>query len=103
MESTQNSGPHNVAELLAPGEKTVSFWQCRFHAGTDDDNEARPPTPSRAHRNHHCDELRPAASPPVDNQTTSKVLSPQPVDNFVDSSFSSIWPSLGQLIGGAGR
>jgi hypothetical protein len=23
----------NVAELLAPGEKTVSFWQCRFHEG----------------------------------------------------------------------
>lgn len=27
----------NVAERLAPRHKTVSFWQCRFPAGTDTD------------------------------------------------------------------
>jgi len=29
-----------------------------------------------------------AVSPPVDNQTATSVLFPQPVDNFVDSSSS---------------
>src|SRR5690242_1594735 len=28
--------PVNVAELLAPGEKTVSFWQGRFHGSAQD-------------------------------------------------------------------
>ncbi len=94
----------NVAELLALGDKTVSFWQCRFHTGPAQANEARTPTPSRAHGMHeNCDELRPAASPPVDSKTTTNFLCPQPVDNFVDRSFSSIWPSLGRPLGGASR
>jgi hypothetical protein len=85
----------NVAERLAPGQKTVSFWQCRFHNVAATDNEARMPDTSRAHSTHHrCDEPRPAASSPVDNTTTTAVLSPQPVDNYVDSSSSFIWSFL---------
>ena len=34
----------------------------------------------------HRDELRHEVSSPVDNKTATSVLSPQPVDNFVDSS-----------------
>jgi hypothetical protein len=91
----------NVAERLAPGQKTVSFWQCRFHTGAATDNEARTPDTSRAHRaHHHCDEPRPAASPPVDNRATTAVLSPQAVDNHVDSSSSFIWSSLDRPQGG---
>jgi hypothetical protein len=85
----------NVAERLAPAQKTVSFCQCRFHTGPAPDNEARMPDTSRAHRlHHHCDEPRPAASTPVDNRATTAVLSPQPVDNYVDSSSSFLWSSL---------
>jgi len=77
----------NVAERLALGKKTVSFCQCRFDNETATDNEAEMPNRSRAHRLHHlCDEPRPAASTPVDNRATTAVLSPQPVDNYVDSS-----------------
>ena len=94
--------PNNVAERLAPEEKTVSFWQCRFDNGMATDNEAGMPRQSRAHRaHHHCDEPRPAASPPVDNRATTTVLSPQPVDNYVDSSSSFIWPSLDRPRGGS--
>ena len=85
----------NAAERLAPGEKTVSFCQCRFDNETATDNEAGMPTKSRAYSSHHhCDEPRPAASSPVDNRATTAVLSPQPVDNYVDSSSSFLWPSL---------
>ena len=82
----------NVAERLALGKKTVSFCQCRFDNETATDNEAGMPNKSRAHRpQHHCDEPRPAASLPVDNRATTAVLSPQPVDNHVDSSSSFLW------------
>jgi hypothetical protein len=93
--------PKNVAERLAPDEKTVSFCQCRFDNETATDNEAGMPTQSRAHRTpHHCDEPRPAASSPVDNRAAATVLSPQPVDNYVDSSSSFLWSSLDRPQGG---
>jgi hypothetical protein len=94
--------PRNVAEWLELGQKTVSFCQCRFDNETATDNEARMPTQSRAHSaQHHCDEPRPAASPPVDNRATTAVLCPQPVDNYVDSSSSFIWSSQDRPRGGA--
>lgn len=86
----------NVAERLALRKKTVSFWQCRSDIGTATDNEARTPDQSRAHRvPNHCDEPRPAAFSPVDNRAAATVLSPQAVDNYVDSSSSFSWWSLG--------
>ena len=88
----------NVAERLAPGQKTVSFCQCPFHTGAAKDNEAGMTTQSRAHSTQLlCDEPRPVAYPSVDNRTTTTVLSPQPVDNYVDSSSSSFcrpWSGL---------
>ena len=91
----------NVAERLAPGQKTVSFCQCRFDNETATDNEAGMPTQSRAHRtHHHCDEPRLVAFPPVDNRTTTTVLSPQPVDNYVERSSSFIRSSLDRPQGG---
>lgn len=91
----------NVAERLAPAQKTVSFCQCRFDNEMATDNEVRMPTKSRAHRpQYRCDEPRPAASSPVDNRTTTAVLSPQPVDNYVDSSSSFVWSSLQRPRGG---
>jgi hypothetical protein len=98
----QNIPMRNVAERLAPGQKTVSFCQCRFDNETATDNEAGMPNQSRAHRTHyHCDEPRPAAFPPVDNRATATVLSPQPVDNYVDSSSSFIWSSPERPQGGS--
>ena len=93
--------PNNVAERLAPAEKTVSFCQCRFDNGMATDNKAGMPTTSRAHSAyHHCDEPRPAAFPPLDNRAKTAVLSPQPVDNYVDSSSSFLWSSLDRPQGG---
>jgi hypothetical protein len=99
--SPANLPLQNVAERLAPGQKTVSFCQCRFDNGMATDNEVRMPTQSRAHSaRYHCDEPRPPASPLVDNRATTAVLSPQPVDNYVDSSSSFLWSSLGRPRGG---
>jgi hypothetical protein len=64
--TSQKEAAANVAELLAPGKKTVSFCQCRFHIEAAEDNEAGASTPPRAHR-AHCDEPRRAMSRPVDN------------------------------------
>jgi hypothetical protein len=92
----------NVAERLAPEQKTVSFCQCRFDNETATDNEAGMPTQSRAHRTHHsCDEPRPEASLSVGNRATTAVLCPQPVDNYVDSSSSFLWSSLKRPRGGS--
>src|SRR3954469_1535081 len=92
----------NVAERLALGQKTVSFCQCRFDNETATDNEAGMPKKSRAHRlHHHCDEPRPAASTWIGNRATTTVLSPQAVDNYVDSSSSFIWSSLDRPLGGS--
>src|SRR3954469_24087277 len=91
----------NVAERLALGQKTVSFCQCRFDNETATDNEAGMPTKSRAHSvHHHCDEPRPVAFLPVDNRATAAVLSPQAVDNYVDSSSSFLWSSPDRPRGG---
>ena len=96
-----NQPTPNVAERLAPAQKTVSFCQCRFDNGMATDNEVRMPTKSRARRpQYRCDEPRPAASSPVDNRTTTAVLSPQPVDNYVDSLSSFLWSSLQRPRGG---
>jgi hypothetical protein len=98
----ENIGVRNVAERLALGQKTVSFCQCRFDNEMATDNEAGMPTKSRAHRAHyHCDEPRPAVFLPVDNRATATVLSPQPVDNYVDSSSSFIWSSPQRPRGGS--
>src|SRR5690242_12788129 len=98
---TAKEPARNVAELLAPGKKTVSFCQCRFHNGSATDNEAGMPTQSRAHRSQdHCDEPRPVVSLPVENRATTAVLCPQPVDNYVDSSSSFLWSSLDRPRGG---
>lgn len=78
----------NVAELLAPGEKTVSFWQGRFHIGSAKDNEARTPTLRREPTVCTVMSSGIKVSSPVDNLTATSVLFPQPVDNFVDSSSS---------------
>jgi hypothetical protein len=100
--SPANIAAQNVAERLAPAKKTVSFCQCRFDNETATDNEAGMHNKSRAHRaHHHCDEPRPAASLPVDNRATTAVLSPQPVDNFVDSSSSFLWSSPRRPRGGS--
>lgn len=97
-------GSSNVAELLALREKTVNFWQCRFDIGTSKTTEARIPTPSRVHGTPpHRDELRPAISAQLDNEAKTKPFTPQLVDNFVDSSFSSNWPTLGRPRGGVAR
>jgi hypothetical protein len=91
----------NVAERLAPEQKTVSFCQCRFDNETATDNKAGMPTKSRAHSaRYHCDEPRPAASPALDNRATAAVLSPQPVHNYVDSSSSFLRSSLDRPQGG---
>ena len=96
--------PRNVAERLELGQKTVSFCQCRFDNETATDNEAEMPNRSRAHRLHYtCDEPRPAASTPVDNRATTAVLSPQPVDNYVDRSSSFLWSSSDRPLGGTRR
>ena len=92
---------NNVAERLAPAKKTVNFCQCRFDNGMATDNKAGMPTTSRAHSAyHHCDEPRPAAFPALDNRAKTAVLSPQPVDNYVDSSSSFLWSSLDRPRGG---
>ncbi len=96
--------PANVAERLAPEQKTVSFCQCRFDNDSATDNQAGMPTKSRAHSpQHHCDEPRPAAFSPVDNRATATVLSPQPVDNYVDRASSFIWSSPDRPQGGTRR
>ena len=70
----RNLPPGNVAERLADAQKTVNFWQCRSHIGSAPDNEARKPDGSRAHSVVFiCDELRPAASPPVDDRAAATV------------------------------
>ena len=90
----------NVAELLALGKKTVSFCQCRFHVRTARDNRARITTPPRAHgMTRHRDELRATTSTPVDNAAATNAPTPQPVDNFVDSSLPPFWPTLGRPLG----
>ena len=104
LPAEQKLPAQNVAERLALGKKTVSFCQCRFDNETATDNEAGMPNQSRAHSSHHhCDEPRPAASLPVDNRATTAVLSPQPVDNFVDRSSSFLWSSLDRPQGGTGH
>jgi hypothetical protein len=102
--SPRNLLVQNVAERLALGQNTVSFCQCRFDNETATDNEAGMPSQSRAHRAHyHCVEPRPAAFLPVDSRAAATVLSPQPVDNFVDRSSSSIWSSPRRPQGGSRR
>ena len=92
----ENSAPGNVAERLALRRKTVSFCQCRSHTGTatrqrsEDARTGREPTVDGT----AVTSPDPAASPPVDNRATTSV-SPQAVDNYVDSSSAFSWWSLG--------
>ena len=78
------NGWHSDRKLLASGNAVST-------TGRRQTTKRGCPHTSRAHRtHHHCDEPRPAASPPVDNRATTAVLSPQAVDNYVDSSSSFI-------------
>ena len=92
----ENSAPGNVAERLALRRKTVSFCQCRSHTGTatrqrsEDARTGREPTVDGT----AVTSPDPAASPPVNNRATTSV-SPQAVDNYVDSSSAFSWWSLG--------
>ena len=100
---TSSPSPFNLNDYLGKSLHVIDKPNnyVTYPDETSTDNEAGMPKKSRAHRlHHHCDEPRPAASTSVDNRATTTALSPQPVDNYVDSSSSFIWSSLDRPLGG---